>query len=388
MRQAVIWLRRGALLAGFGALFGLVYLGLTWDLRAAKLGDRPGYRSVPVGLGDLDQTVVATGVMEPFVRVIVQSEVPGIVDVLRVDDGDRVTLGQPLVELDRSRLEDLAAELRSAYRLQSARVRVDVIGRAQAELEKRRKDFLRIERLRQKGVASEEQLDEVAHALRLAKIGLSDARAEQDARRASAEKAASALHRVERDLEKSIIRSPIDGIVVRRHVEVGAAVADLQNGGTVIAELADDHLIHLLGEVDENDIALVEENQRAQVQIDAFPGESFTGRVRKIASSGVVERGVSSFQVEVEVEPDARIRVGMSADAWIVVRTHRGVLLVPNAAILRGDDGPRVRRVNVAGEGEGEPQPIHELYSDGFQTAVDRGLSEGDLILVRAEQVR
>jgi HlyD family secretion protein len=372
--------------AGLGLLW-LVYLGLTWDMRRAGEDVSARYRVVPIERGDLSETVVATGAMEPLARVIVQSEIPGIVEVVRIDDGDRISRGQPLLELDRTRLEDQAAELRASLALQRARARVNLVGRAQAELEKTESDHARFERLHRKGVASREQMDEIGHALRLARIALTDARAERAARHASVDRAAKALQRVERDLEKSIIRSPIDGIVIRRQVEVGAAVADLQNGGTVVAILADDSRVHLLGQVDENDIAGVREGQSAEVQIDAFAGEVFPGRVRKIASSGTAEGGVSSFQVEVELERDPRIRVGMSADARIAVKHHREVLLVPNTAILRDQSGPRVRLVDVAGGNGFALRPIQELYSDGFQTAISGGLAEGDRVMVRSAEL-
>lgn len=371
--------------AGLGALafFWMVYLGLTWDLRGADASVDAGYASVLVERGRLTQTVAATGVMEPFARVVVQSEVPGIVEAVHVDAGDRVTRGQLLVALDRERLEDRAAELRAALRLESALARIDLIGRASAELENASREHARTRELHQRGVATAKQLDDAAYRLRLGEIAVGDARAELDARRAAADRARRALVSVERDLAKSAIRAPVDGVVVRRNVEVGAAVADLQNGATVVALLADDSRIHLLGDVDENDIAAVREGQPAEVRIDAFSAEVFAGRVRKVSASGTSQGSISSFEVEIEVDPDARIRVGMSADARIAVREHADVLLIPNEAILRSDDGPSVRRLRPDEPGEFDLVRIREGYSDGFMTVVAAGLAEGDRLKVR-----
>ena len=123
--------------------------------------------------------------------------------------------------------------------------------------------------------------------------------------------------------------------------------------------------------------------QPARVHIDAFPGEVFEGRVRKVSSSGTSDGGVSSFEVEIELAPDERIRVGMSADARVEVGRHRRVLLVPNTALVRTEAGAKVR---VASQGRrSELVPIDEGYSDGFRTAVLRGLSEGDTVLVRSD---
>jgi HlyD family secretion protein len=139
--------------------------------------------------------------------------------------------------------------------------------------------------------------------------------------------------------------------------------------------------------VDENEIARVRLDQRAEVRIDAFPGEVFPGVVRKVSSSGTADRGVTNFEVEIEIEPDERVRVGMSADARIVVREHSNALLVPNAGIVREGDGPRVRRLRNGSSDAFDWVPVRTAYSDGFLTVVTEGLAEGDRVLVRGPAV-
>jgi HlyD family secretion protein len=368
---------------GLLALLWLVYLGLTWDLRAGAREPDAAFRPVAVERGDLPETVVATGVLEPSARVVVQSEIPGIVAAVHVDDGERVTRGQAMVELDRERLEDRVAELAAALEMRRARARYDLVGRARADLDEARRDLARARRLLERGVASKERIEDLAHEAQVAEIALSDARAEQAARRAAVLEAENALRRVERDLAKTMIRSPVDGVVVRRQVEVGTAVADLQNGGTVVATLADDRRIHVLAEVDENEVAGVRVGQPASVRIDAFPEEIFEGTVRKVSSSGTAEGGLASFEIEIELAPDERVRVGMSADARVEVGRHRGVLLVPNTALVRTEDGAEVRTVGRGGRPE--LVRVEQGYSDGFRTVVRGGLSEGDTVLVRSD---
>jgi HlyD family secretion protein len=321
--------------------------------------------------------------MEPYARVVVQSEIPGVVTRVHVDDGERVTADQPLVELNPQRLADRAAQLRAAYDWRRALTRVDLVGRARIELAERAREHERAAALFAQGIASLRELDHARHLVSLARIAVRDAIAETEARAAAAEEARAAYERARRDLAETVIRSPIDGVVVRRAVEVGAAVADLQNGGTVVAVLADDHRIHLLAEVDENDVAAVRVDQAAEVRIDAFPDEVFGGRVRRVSWSGTASGSVSNFEIEVEIEADPRIRVGMSADARIAVREHRAVLLVPNTAVVRAKTGPRVRLARAGNDFE--LAPIREIYSDGFQTAMEAGLAEGDLVLERTD---
>lgn len=380
---------RKLVLATLGVLFGAgllaaVYAGLTWDLRAREADPAAEYQPSRIERGSLRETVIATGTMAPFARIVVQSEIPGIVKRVLVDDGDRVERDQALVELDGERLEDRVAELTAQLTSRQALGRYDLVGKAKAVEAKAAQDQNRIQGLFDRGVISTQAIEDAEHTVRLAKIAITDAQAETAARAANVEETRNALRRAERDLAKTVIRSPVDGVVERREVEVGTAVADLQNGGTVIAVLADDARIHLLADVDENDVADIRVGQKALVRIDAFSGETFTSRVRKIASSGKSDGGsVSEFDVEIEVDPDPRIRVGMSADARIVVREHLDALLVPNSAIVRTEDGPKVRVPDGDSSERFHLVPISELYSDGFRTAIDKGLSVGDVVLVR-----
>jgi HlyD family secretion protein len=383
-----VWLRRrsslrAARLAALVTLaLWLAYEGLAWALFGGRAASPAAEDLVRVEHGDLVETVVATGKMEPLSRVVVQSEIPGIVSAVRADAGDRVKRGQALVELDQSRLIDQGAELRAALTFEEARSRVDLVQRAEVELAKAHADHRRIEKLVRSRVASPEELERSAHLLRLAEIARSDSEAEHAARLAAVERARRALQRIERDIEKSIIRAPIDGVVLHMEAEVGTAVADLQNGGTVITTLADDSRIHLTGAVDENEIDAVRPGQSAEIHIDAFPGETFRGRVRKVSASGTAKDNVASFSVEVELEPDERVRVGMSADARIGVRDHRDVLLVPSTSVEQHGADTAVRLLSR--DSEVIVRPVKVLYSDGFKTAIAAGVDEGDWILARA----
>jgi HlyD family secretion protein len=156
--------------------------------------------------------------------------------------------------------------------------------------------------------------------------------------------------------------------------------------GTLLAVVADDQRIRLIADVDENDIAPVHVDQHAEVTIDAFPGEEFTGTVHKVSSSGTVDRNVSNFEVEIQLPADDRLRVGMSADARVVVQEYQDVLLIPNAAIVRGGGTPRVRVKDGDASGGFRLAPIREVYSDGFRTIVDNGLEEGETVLIPADR--
>ena len=374
-------------LAGGALAIGLVYRGLTAGLAPGENDLDAEYRSVSVERSDLAELVVASGTMEPLVRVPVIAEVSGIIAGVRVEEGDRVVRGQPLFELDRVRLEARVAERRAELDLRLANARYDLVGRAEVMLAQAQREHRRLSELHTSNVASVEDLERKRHELRLAEITLADSRAELAARRAAAAQARELLRQAERDLENAVVRAPIDGVVIEREGEIGRAVADVtSNGGTIIAVIADDRRIRLIAEVDENEIAQVRTDQTALVSIDAFPDEKFSGHVRKISSAGHTVGSVSNFEIEIELAPDERLRVGMSADARVVVREHRAVLLVPNRALVRLEDGPRVRLADGNGSGDGwKLVPVRTGYSDGFKTVVHEGVREGDLLLVRGE---
>lgn len=386
LRRA-LWIVGGGIV-GVG-LIALVFQGLTADLRPGGNDPDAEFRTVQVERSALDETIVASGRMEPLVRVPVISEVSGIIAVVSVEEGDRVEEGQPLFELDRVRLEARVAELQAGLDLQQANARYDLVGRAQAERDQARRDRDRTAALLQRNVASQIELEQFEHALRLAEIGVNDSRAELAARQAAVAGAREKLRSSERDLENALIRAPVSGVVIERSGEIGRAVADVtRNGGTVVAVIADDRRIRLVAEVDENDIARVAVGQRAVVTIDAFPGESFGGSVQRISAAGKSEDNIANFEIEVRLDPDERLRVGMSSDARVVVREHRDVLLIPNTAIVREADGPVVRMVDVGGGNGFQMRPIRTGYSDGLQTVVHEGLHQGDVILVRRDGER
>jgi HlyD family secretion protein len=308
---------------------------------------------------------------------------------VRIEEGDRVEQGQVLFELDRERLEDRANALRAGLHVKRAAAQYDLVGRASLELAQARREHERVAKLHERGVTSAREFDDSLHRVRLAEVGFTDAKAEKAAREAAVLEAEHRLRQAEKDLERALIRAPIDGLVVERAVETGAVVADVAAAGaTLLAVVADDKRIRLLAEVDENEIAPVQVGQTAEVTVDAFPGEKFVGTVRKVSSSGTVDHNVSSFEIEIELPADDRIRVGMSADARVVVREHDDVLLVPNNAILRGREGPRVRVQDPEASGGFRLAKIQEGYSDGFQTVVQRGVREGEVVLVPADHVR
>jgi HlyD family secretion protein len=343
MRRVLLIVVAALLVAGAVALF-------RFGRTDAPVGD-----TVRVARGALERIVVASGTIEPENLVEVRPKVSGIVERFHVDAGDRVHAGQVIAEIDRETLEAAVREARAI--VQEARVERD---HAAVELD-RRVDLFR------RGVDSQDALDRdrAAHAGAEARL----------------QRAQATLERLEQELAYATITAPIDGLVLRRELNPGAAVASVASvtGGTVLMTIADTSQMHLLGTVDENEIAQVRVGMEARIRTDAYPGRAFAGRVRKIASLGDRKENVTSFKVEVTVlEGVDQLWPRMSGDADIVADVREGALIVPEAALLYEGDSVLVERVERTSRARLIRRPVRTGIFNGDRVEILDGLAEGD----------
>ena len=305
----------------------------------------------------LERIVVASGTIEPEHLVEVRPKVSGIVERFAVDAGDRVRSGQVVAEIDRETLEAAVREARAI--VQEARVERD---HSRLELGRKTNLFSR-------GVESQEALDRDHAAAAAAEARLARAQA--------------TLERLEQELAYATITAPIEGLVLRRELNPGAAVASVASvtGGTVLMTIADTSQMHLLGTVDENEIAQVRVGMDARIRTDAYPGRTFPGRVRKIASLGDRKENVTSFKVEVTVLDGVdQLWPRMSGDADIITETRPAVLVVPEAALLYDRDAVFVERVERASRPRLVRRPVRTGIFNGDRVEIADGLDEGDEI--------
>ena len=264
-------------------------------------------RLATVERGDLARSVVATGRIEPITKVEIKSKANGIIKELKVQVGDRVVAGQVLAELDR---DNLAARLReSKAALSGADANLKA---AEAELAKNkveaegpdvafaRRNVDRAEQLSRDKLISQQNMDDARNALEQAvnrqavarsQLGVSEARVAQA--RAAVAQAQAAVDRSEEELTNATIRSPIDGVVLSRDVEVGSPVSSILNLGssaTLVMVLGDISQVYVKGKVDEADIGLVRMGQPARIRVETFKDRQFEGRVTQIAPMGVEKR--------------------------------------------------------------------------------------------------
>lgn len=287
--------------------------------------DKPAFRLEQARRGDLVVTVAATGNLEPTNQVEVGVEVSGTVETVEADYNDHVARGQVLARLDPTKFE--AQVVRSRAALSSSKARVL---QAQATVEESRAQLGRLTRLRQVSKGTDpSQLD-----IDAAQAALKRARADRASAKADVAQAKAALESAEIDLAKSVVHSPVDGVVLERSVEPGQTVAaSLQT--PVLFVLAEDLTkMELHVSVDEADVGRVREGQKATFTVDAYADRPFSAEIAEVHYGAREVDGVITYEAVLNVDnADLSLRPGMTATATIVVQEVEDAVLVPNAAL-------------------------------------------------------
>lgn len=318
-RSKRLWLA-GTLLA--------VAVALALIVTVAGLGDAPAgprYVTEPVTNGNITLTVTATGNLAPTNEVTVGSELSGRVLQVDVDSNDRVVSGQTLAVLDTRSLEN---ELKAkAAALESA---VAAVSQARATLKEAEAALARQQTLKKLSEGRVPSLAVMESALAAA------ARAEADLQSALAKEgeARAQVELKEADLEKAVIRSPVDGVVLSRSIEVGQTVAASFSTPELFVIAEDLSRMKLEVAVAEADIGRVATGQKAAFRVDAWPDRQYQASVTKVSYGSAITDNVVTYTTELAVSnEDLSLRPGMTATADLEVANRQGVLLVPVAAL-------------------------------------------------------
>jgi len=279
------------------ALAGL----LVWRLGGSA--DQPAYREVTVTRGDIDVSVLATGVAQPRNRLEIKPPIPGRIESVLVEEGQRVARGTVLAWMSST---ERAALLDAA---------------------------------RGKGPEEVARWEEIYRA--------------------------------------TPILAPIDGTLILRKVEPGQSFTSAD-----AVFVMSDRLI-VIAQVDETDIGQIRLKQPARLELDAYPGQSFEGRVAQIAYDAKTVNNVTTYEVDVlpkKIPPF--MRSGMTANVTFRIQTRQDVLLVPGNAIRVRDGRSYALRPNPADPGKRAEQEVEVGLSDGKRTEIQSGVEEGDTLLV------
>ena len=214
------------------------------------------------------------------------------------------------------------------------------------------------------------------------------ARSQAAVTRAEVEKARAALQRYETDLRYATITSPMNGLVLSRDVEVGDAVSSiliLGSQATLVMMLGDVSEVYVLGKVDEVDIGRVFIGQRARIVVESFKEKSFEGQVTKISPLGKEKENVTTFEVRVSIQnPGGELKTNMTANAEIILEEKKGVLRVPESAVLYDKDRrPSLEVPDPRAKGGKRKVAVKLGISNGVKTELLEGLKEGDQVVLQ-----
>lgn len=284
------------------------------------------YITEEVRQGSLTVIVTATGTLEPTNKVDVGSELSGIIKSVEVDYNDRVKVNQVLARLDTSKLEAQIAQAKAT--LESAKAKVLQAQATVKETQSKLDQLKRVWEISNKKVPSQSELD-------AAEAAFTRAKADEASASAAVSQAQANLKTYETDLSKSIIRSPVNGIVLVRNVEPGQTVAASFQAPVLFTLAEDLTKMELHVNVDEADIGKVKEGQKAMFHVSAYPNRIFEAKIIQARFGSSTTSGVVTYETVLQVDnSDMLLRPGMTATADITVNQIENVTLVPNTALL------------------------------------------------------
>lgn len=365
------------------------------------------YRSAAVERGPVISLVTATGTINPVVSVQVGTQVSGMIKSLHADFNSVVKAGDIVAVIDPEPLRARRDQAASNLDMSKANV-----ARARTDLAQRMRELDRVKSLVAQQFVSQNDVD-------VAVTNFQAAEAQMNVAAAQVKQAEAALNAVELELKYTVIRSPVNGIVVARNVEVGQTIAASFATPNLFLIALDLTKMQVDTNVSESDIGGITEGKEATFTVDAYPGYQFSGTIRQVRLAPINVQNVVTYNVVVNVDnQDLRLKPGMTANVSIVVAQRDAVLKVPNAALrftpptsgqvdrtkLGGTPTKEKGVAQVAGGGKGaiassrtvwqqglsgelEPIHVHTGISDGVVTEIlSEELSEGTLVVVGIER--
>jgi HlyD family secretion protein len=404
----------------------------------------PAYITAPVERGTISTLVKASGTVEAVVTVDVSSQLSGRIAEVFVDFNDTVKAGQPIAQIDQeifcARVNEARASLRVARattEVQKAaleRAKVTVVNaqtarrlaEAQSAAIKARQDELerdlqrklqlartgagtarelsQAQTLRDSGAAdlraSFEQIKMREEAIAIAEAEQHMADANLENAQAVVEQRQAALDQAQVDLERTVLRAPIDGVIIKRDVNPGQTVAVSLEAKTLFKIANDLRQMEVHGKIDEADVGQLKEGQPAQFTVDAYPDQTFSGQVLQIRKSPEVVQNVVTYTVIISTRnPDLLLLPGMTAQLRIVVKDSGEILKIPSQALRFRPQGATPasghQNANQAGStpsatvwvvsNDGQPSPIAVKLAasdDSGAALLDGPLTEGQQLII------
>lgn len=365
-----------------------------------------GQSRVQVRRGALEAIVEATGQVRPVREARLSLQTSGLLMRAYVKVGDEVAAGDVLLEVESSALEQRLNEARLNLEIQQlqlaqleAGASAEDLAIAQANLAsaEARLEQVRAHPTEQELTAAKAALDKAEMALRLAQaeydrvkwmpeVAIARAQLSKAQKGASAEQIAIAerqvalaeegLNAAERQLREARLVAPFTGTVLALEAREGENVY----AGNALLHLADLHTLEITAQIDELDIAAVAVGQLVAIRLDAFPGQTLSGKLQRLAPGATPQRGSTTYEAIIAFDPgDLPVRPSMAANLTITTKKKEDVLLVPNRAIQTLGRRKVVKRIEGGSVRQVE---ITVGLSNQSETEVISGLNEGDVLII------
>lgn len=373
--------------------FGMFFLGN---------GEETEYQTVVIGRSTIRSSVSATGTLSALVTVEVGTQLSGQISELHADFNSEVAKGQLIARIDpatfENRVEQAEAELAIA---EASVIQAQAsVAESEATLAEAKRVLKRLEELRQRGTVSVAQLDTAMTEVEKAEARRTSAKAQVTTAKAQVKQRQASLSSAWVDLERTYIRSPVDGVVIGRDVDLGQTVAASLQAPILFTIARDLSKMQLEVNVDEADIGQIEEGLRVKFDVDAYSTRKFSGSVEQIRKAPLIEQNVVTYIIIVSADnADQKLLPGMTANVEIIVTERENVLTLPNRALrfrppadvlasfelsrLRSaSEGTTQARVWTMDNGKLSPAVITLGITDGRSTEIIEGLDEGQEIIL------
>ena len=308
-----------------------------------RSNEQPKYFTTKVDRGEIRQVVEATGTINAVTTVQVGSQVSGTISRLNADFNSRVKKGQVVAQIDPSLFQGSLLQAKADLANAKANVVASQANyeKAQATALQTRADYERTSGLTKEGVMSQQQLDLAKANADSADAAVAAAKATITQAVAQVQQKQAAVTVAQTNLDYTTIHAPIDGTVIARSVDVGQTVAASLQAPTLFTIAQDLTKMQVYANTDESDVGMIHTGQIVTFKVDAFPKDSFTGRVSQVRLNATTVQNVVTYNTIIDFDnPDLKLFPGMTAYITLPVADAPNVLRVPNGALRYKPDMP------------------------------------------------
>lgn len=336
------------------------------------------FKTLPLVIGNVTESITASGTINPLSTVSIGTQASGRIAEIYVDYNSEVKEGQLLALIDQDNAKANVAQREAALEIAKAQVAVE-----ENNIKYYKKALDRISKLNASKYSTEKELE-------AAERDYDNAVAQMVLEQAQVKQAEASLNSAKTELSYTEIKSPVDGIVISKAVEVGQTVAASFSTPELFSVAEDLTKMQIEASVVEADISKVKEGQTARFTVDSYPDEYFIGKVVQVRNEAVSTSNVVSYTVVIEIDnSELKLKPGMTANVEIITAEEKNVLLAPNQALRfymeEGADAKRYQDRGIWVIRKGRPLRVavkNGVSDDNNTQIISDELKAGDTVII------